>query len=400
MGFLTRILLMLFLGSHLMWWLAHWRSGGDPDALAKGPLSRYQLGLDADATPRCRESACTFAGAVPAPSREGYQAQGRLTLPSEMVLLPPPSQVFHQRYIEHPGSWVARREGSSSDLELSFGSGAPVTGLQDRGPLHKVSVPQAGYVRKAIALAGDRRRVDPSRRDRNGQPLTFDLPREYSEVHFQPLPAELQVVLAEAPVLPPAEGHEVELTIALGGTGARDTVALTARHVATLPKQGAAALPMMTLKLDALQSLRLSMALCAREHETAVPFEQLVVQVGWKGTGPRGTEQPLRVPATAVVRDAAGARVWLALEERAVPVAVRELVRTEQHSVIIEVPGARGLPVRPEDWRALDSAARRAAYLHAKRPDALGSIQLLSKGPVIHQPAAALRPGARVRVSS
>jgi hypothetical protein len=82
----------------------------------------------------------------------------------------------------------------------------------------------------------------------------------------------------------------------------------------------------------------------------------------WRDAGDNSRPRQWRVPASSVQRDGEGARVWMALEGRAIPVSVTELEQGASHSVVAERPGAWGLPVRTADWKALGSAGRAAAY--------------------------------------
>jgi hypothetical protein len=108
----------------------------------------------------------------------------------------------------------------------------------------------------------------------------------------------------------------------------------------------------------------------------------------------------LNVPASAIARDAKGSYVWVVVEDYAVPVQVEVVSAGEQISSVVEKPGARGLPVRADQWRAMTALGRSRVFDVGYRPEAANGNRLLTvNSPVILQPATSLAPGARVRIN-
>jgi hypothetical protein len=118
----------------------------------------------------------------------------------------------------------------------------------------------------------------------------------------------------------------------------------------------------------------------------------------WIEPGIRNGVVSYRLPAEAVVRDTAGARIWIAIDGWAVPVDIDELQHLRAHVLATERRGALGRPVRAEDWRAMGRAAREAVVRARHRPGQPAEADLLDdRAWVIVRPAG-LGPGQRVQV--
>lgn len=108
-----------------------------------------------------------------------------------------------------------------------------------------------------------------------------------------------------------------------------------------------------------------------------------------------------QLPASAVVEDAEGARVWIVFNDMAVPVSVRVVQREGVSLTVQELADARGLPLRAADWRALSSHGRYLLYRATHDVPQGRPASLLGAGAaVIRQPDTLRPPGTKVRAGT
>lgn len=216
------------------------------------------------------------------------------------------------------------------------------------------------------------------------------------ELIFQPVPALLAIEVSGHGMPVPQAGQALRLHLEappddLAPGAARSRGALVELSLAYVqPATGTWALALPPRELARLLDERMD---AVRQRGGDFLPEQVWVELGAGLVDNR----PHRLPAAAVVRDDAGARVWLAIDGRAVPVQVQELQRLPQHSLVVELPGPLGRTVRPQDWRAMDRAARQAV-LQAQRGQGAEHAGLLhGQASVILRPNG-LVPGQPLRV--
>lgn len=125
----------------------------------------------------------------------------------------------------------------------------------------------------------------------------------------------------------------------------------------------------------------------------AVPHSRrLPLRVGFMATSRTGPG--VAIGNEALAMDAEGARVWMLLAGRAMPIQV-DVVPGESGSFVSERPGALGLPIRPGDWRLMPSQARQAAHRAAQPAPMAHAHRLLLPGATLipATQAARLAPG-------
>ena len=371
----------------LLWW---WRSGPLPQEQAAptappavGTLSRW---IVADApVPACRQAACAYAAVPPVSQMPTARVLARYQIPPTEQLNAPEGYVFMPAL--HSGPVHTRYRHHQNRVAFAL----PVLFPVERGAHPALSdvvnfpADYPGYVRFSPAAAGS-------------------TPGAARQLTFQPFDSSFQVQLDEPPPYPVARGDTLAVRF-LGGlesgeadlaplaSGALESARVDA--VQTDPDRRRWRLNLEMTDEQALKILDQRMTI-AQLSESAVFSTQVVLEFHLKQE--TGARQAMRLPATALTRQGAQSRVWLALDGAAVPVAVSELQRIGATVLVAEADGARGLPIARPDWIALGATLRRNVLRTAASAPAGGNKLLTLSAAVIVRPDAALRPGTPVNV--
>lgn len=347
-------------------------------AVQDGPLRPY-LVEPAD-PPACSGAACAITLVAPLPGQVSrVQPVGYQAAPPEVIAAQPGQALV-------PLSPALLYTSGSTAGKLPFASQRWPRMAGDEPSLQPLAVHSAGYLLSGKDLRSGEVVVF------DGQHLgTADAQRVYSELSFQPMPTHLAVSTAQVWQPAPNPGEVMLLHFVPPGQGTNPAdapieVRLQQADPSTVP-------PTMLLYLDrGLAYSVLEQRFGPAGTESRVPLPKQM-WLEWRDRGNTMATNQWRVPASAVQRDGEGARLWVSVEGWAVPVAVTELQKAADYSVVSERPGARGLAVRVADWRAMSSGARRAAF-RAAAGQTMHLLQPAAK--VISEPPADLVPGASV----
>lgn len=375
----------------ILWW---WRSGAQPPEAAHtarpaiGTLTRW---IVTDAPARdCQQAACAYAAVQPVSQMPVARLLARYQAPAAEQLNAPEGYVFMPEL--HSGLVYTRHRHHQSRVAFAL----PVLFPVERGAHPALSdvvnfpADYPGYVRFSPPAAGGAAAAPAQGPAR--------------QITFQPFDSSFQVQLDEAPPYPVAAGDTLAVRF-LGGlessqadlapsaSGAFEPVRVAAVQADAVSLRWSLSLEMTDEQ--ALKILEQRMAV-AQFSDSPVFSTQIVLEFRRKQQA--GTRQAMRLPATAVVRQGAQSRVWLALDGAAVPVTVSELQRIGSTVLVAEAGGANGLPIARPDWIALGSTLRRDVLRRAADAPADGNQLLTASAAVIAQPDAALQPGAPVKV--
>lgn len=390
---------------HSLWTRYSARDRLDVALAPDGPLTAYRLQPATAVSAACRSAACAVVTVKASEPDERQPVVVRYLAPAELRLTPPRKDQF---FAETSASaqqglqWVTGQETLERRFPLRFelrDNAQPQASPQSPAPF---LVPTAGYVRAALVEGSDDKLL------LNGQlvgaanrPTSAGAPKRFSALIFQSVPRILEVEVPlhwRGPI-------EAQSGLGLGlvlGTQVDDPLALR-------QAPGAVVWAGLVSFTAQAQSLRLKLRLDDNGNQQLV-IAQMQAQRSIGGAALptqavlelhldesiRKSAPMVNVPASTLVRDAQGLRVWTLISDHAIPVAVQELRRMERGSLVIEQPLTLGVALRPADWRAMDAAAR-AALMGLRQHGG----RLLSVGSqLIQQPNADLRPGARVRVAT
>lgn len=347
-------------------------------AVIDGPLRTYVV--EAAEPPACSGPACALGLVAPLPGQVSRVQAVRYQAAAPEVIAAEPGHALvpmTPALLYTPGSTAGK---------LPFASLRWPRAAGDEALIKPLAVHSAGYLLSGRDLRSGERVVF------DGQHLgTADAQRVYSELSFQPIPTLFTVSTAQAWQPAPNRGDVLWLHfVPPGETPGPADVPIEVRLHQDNP---GAAPPTLMLYLDpgsGYQLLEQRFGQAGADNHVPLPAQ---MWLEWRDRGNTQATHQWRVPASAVQRDSEGARLWVSIEGWAVPVAVNELQKTADYSVVSERIGARGLPVRAADWRQLGSGARRAAF----RAAAGRTMHLLQQSSrVIAEPPQDLVPGASV----
>ena len=319
----------------------------DKPRVVDGPLKPYVVPR-ADA-PACSGAACAVTLVAPQAGIVTRVQPVRYEPPDVEVLAAPAGHALV------PVAPALLYTPGSSARELPFvATPWPAPTAKDDAPTKALKLYAPGWVRAGRDL-------------RSGALVDFALarslpagaPQAYSELQFQPISTGVNVLFQERWQPGPQSGNTVRLHFVPPSQTPPAPVDAPIELRVSNPEAANRA-GMMVLYMDPGDIYRL----LEQRFGGTEPREPLPRQLWLEWSDPGDTSRPgqWRVPASAVQRDGEGARVWLAVEGRAIPVSVTELEQGASHSVVAERPGAVGLPVRTADWKALGSAGRAAAF--------------------------------------
>lgn len=374
-----------------------------------GPLSSYVVTTEARDQLSCRAAACTYTIIQPVTAPVRVQIAARYVPPEIQTISAPEGYVFRDtrifrfQWVTKPGDDPHRffliakvRSDTATD------SGLPA----DEGV---VTVPTPGYIR-SITTADTGRQIAPDGTvTENGavsslyagltgqRRLTNENPPIKSVV-FQPFDTTMQFELQETQGRSLTAGDAVTVffqrnaTVSSGQNTVRAQVVKAARGEATDTMSVELALG----EEQPLQILYSRINSETNEGQKAFP-ERMWLEFDLHHG--RGADQLLRVPVGAIARAGDEATLWLAVDGFAVPVQVQEIERGAESSIVTEKAGARGLPIRPEDWRSLTPYARSSVFQAARHLNDSKMNKLLHPtAQVIAAPDDKLRPGGKVRI--
>jgi hypothetical protein len=311
-----------------------------------GPLKPYVVAR-ADA-PACSGAACAVPLVLPQAGIVTRVQPVRYEPPDVEVLAAPAGHALV------PVAPALLYTPGSSARQLPFVAKPWPAHAKDDAPSQALKVYSPGWVRAGREL-------------RSGALVDFALarslpagsPQAYAELRFQPISTGVNVLLQERWQPGPRSSDSVWLHFVPPSETAPAPIDAPIKVRVNMP-DAADRSGMMNLYMDPGDIYRL----LEQRFAGTEPREPLPRQMWleWRDAGDNSRPRQWRVPASSVQRDGEGARVWLALEGRAIPVSVTELEQGASHSVVAERPGAWGLPVRTADWKALGSAGRAAAY--------------------------------------
>lgn len=380
-----------------------------------GPLSSYVVHPAAQDLLSCRASWCTVAVIAPVLAQVSEQRSARYLAPAVQTIVAPTGQVFRSTKsfrFEWQTHWI--KEPTGYTLVHLSGADAGADG-QVPASGDAVKVPTIGYVRSVklanstqqISLGGTVAGAGAQASLYEGaagqQRLRADNP-PIAAVAFQPLDTKMRFELADTPALSLTVGDAVKLLFDPAVIPDQDGAAKPASRdevvaeVVNLTRSGSPASVHLQLSLSDDQAYRLLTDRVAIERALGQPaFPEHMLLELFPRFG-RGADQLVRLPASAIVRDGQDAYVWLVVDEMAVPIWVHEVERGEQSSVVVEKIGARGLPIRPDHWRALSAYGRCRVFLAAGNLDDVKLNRFLSPAArVIARPYDKLQAGSKVR---
>ncbi|WP_054773216.1 hypothetical protein [Methylogaea oryzae] len=237
------------------------------------------------------------------------------------------------------------------------------------------------------AESGDRIRLDAV--PDAGIPPPDLLNRRFSEIEVQPLEFNLRLSLPEPPPAPLAVGETARLLFDVshlpppGRDGEKPgdvlPVEITEVSGATADQKAG-----VTVKIgDPQHSLGLlAWRVQAQRKRGQIAFPSTIMVEFTPHYG-RAEGQVLRIPAAALARRGDDAFVWREIKGFALPVWVRALGLIDGDVLVTERTGARGMPVRPDDWRRLSAYQRGETLRAALHPDDARVNHLLAKDTAI-----------------
>ena len=379
--------LLVFAGMVFSIWLA-WtiraRVLETPQLPTDGPLKPFVIAQTA--APACVAPGCNLVLDYPRPGQVVRVQAAQLQLPEVRLISAEPGYAFVPQ--SPPLLYVVPMDSPRLpfvEMRLPLDDAAP----NPRAP--GVDTDQPGWVRAGRDLASGAM-IDFA----GAGSLPATAPRAYSEFRFQPVPTVdwWSLTLSEQWPTTPVQGNKVMLHFSpatLSGEVSRDSPDLPLEAYVHSFYRAPGVPDRTVLSMDMGESYRMR----ERRFGNPVVTDPLpqALWLEWQDQTAGAGAALWRVPVTALVKDGTGLRLWLAVAGWAVPITVTELQRVGAHSVVIEQAGARGMPIRAEDWRALGSAARRATYLAHHDAER----HLLHVGAqLIVQPPTALPPGSPV----
>ena len=360
----------------------------------QGPLTAFLVDAGS-APPACRSAQCTVTVVVPAPAVWRLRQQLRYISPPTQWIDAPLGRVF-TRYGDGPYKWTTFANRSyETQYRIDFSSATATRSGEILQLKESLTVLQPGYVRSAKVVGADQQiLLDRDFVKAEAPKHTGGTNRSYSALQFQPVPlAAMEIEYSELPTRLPQSGSWVRLHVtppsSEPGAGPSDG-GIDAQVVSVLLGDG---LPRLVLRISPGESQMLLEERVTQEQATQVPAFAPIMTIDWTPANGGNSGPPvLRVPSSALVRDADGVRVWAVVADFAVPLQLNELEPGQQYSLVTELAGAQGLSIRAADWRALPGVDRAAIFKAANQASVLRSQPQL-----VSHPEAGLTPGIRLR---
>lgn len=371
-------------------------------AVARGPLSALQSEPRSD-QPDCRAEDCVVRTQPPAISRrQPLQKVRYVTVPAR-PLLPDAGAVFVQAD-EGPQAWLAEHEYLPGKARLGFAQ-RPIDGGQSLPDRAGTDVAERGYVRgarvsgTALSLGLDGRLRGP---DGSVQPAMPEPGLRFSELLFQPLPRRVFIEWPGPAARLPDLGTRVRLHASLGDDEPNDLdgpLPADAVEARVIEQQAYLNPPRLMLEFEPTAIAAWMSHRVQRERVGDGPAFPETMGLQWNTDGASQTPV-VSVGMRNLVADSQGLRAWAVIDDRAIPIALRELRRRGDQVVVVEQPGVLGLPVRQADWERLDTAARAVLLNWATHGSGERHDLLRPELALIQSPPAGLQPGQRVRRQS
>lgn len=390
-------------------YLIAWYANSAPGTLSAWFSSQSALrGYLVEETPAdreiCRSSICTYPFVTTRETRPVFLAPARYTPPASTTVRAPEGQfiVLETVWMRNDGfGWPLNGSGYMIGLTTPLARDTPVG---DRSEYTPLLIKTPGYVRTGRMVETDALIRLSAAPDTGTQPPDL-LNARFSEVDVQPLETAYRLIMPSPPSAPlevgetarlifdvghipqagkegenPAESLQVVITEVFGESVGRE------RGIAVRLAEAQFPIGLLAQRVRAER----------KRGQAAFPSEILVELTPHYG---RGEGQVFRVPATALARRGEDTFVWHDVGGFALPVWVRELGRVDDDDVLVtERLGARGLPVRPDDWRGLSAYQRGETLRAAAHPDDTRLNQLLVKDSrVIAHPDERLVAGLPIR---
>lgn len=363
-----------------------------------GPLTPYRLAADQEPA-RCREASCTVTALPLRAAGPAVWMPARFALPAPQWIEAPPGHVFVVHDPNAPLPLTLR--GPTAGTRALAMSTMPASAQEAPSRLaDTLDVPGPGGVIAArlVDLPGWQMRGDGQLVDAQNRVMSAPPRPLLSAVLFQPVPVEWTLELSTDQV--PLPSPDTPLRVLM-----REPEPRPAGSAAPVASESP---PHIDGRLHRVEGRRLTIVFDPYRIDDFV--RQRLLDHATNAT-PLWTDQPViewnnptlatrrvRVPQASLVRDADPPRVWVEVKDYAVPVTVRPLASAGDWPVITEVPGAMGLPIRAEDWKAMPAAARAAVYREISQPDPAAAAPLLVPTRRLIDPTRqALQPGQRVR---
>lgn len=345
----------------------------------------------------CRSSICTYPLLTARETQPVFLAAVHYSLPAPIRIRAPAGKFIA---LDAPWWWTLKGVGMRQEngryligVTLRQDHNGPISNRSDYSPL-LMDLP--GYVRAAWEVGtGDRVELEQAQGS-GGQPLEL-MDRRFSEIEAQPLETRLRLVLSDPSPVPLEAGEYVRLRFNPDSPPQTDTTAVDSLPAAIVEVSN------QTLVVDILDEYAMPINQVYKRLYAALERGQPVLppqmRIELYPRYGRAEGQTMLLPANTVVHRGKDSFVWCRAGGFALPVWVRELGSQGNDLMVTEQTGARGLPVRPDDWRAL-SAYERGRVLHqAANLDKPLMNRFLAKDTpmVIAKPDERLRPGLRIR---
>ncbi|MFZ6775641.1 hypothetical protein ACO0LD_02335 [Undibacterium sp. Ji83W] len=384
-----------------------------------GPLAPYAVSGDAATAFACHEASCTYATVQAKSTQVFSQYQAKLLLPAVEKLNTPPGKILR---ISRAFSfdwytyWKSPQEASSyilahmADVGSIDTSGETDQAFKVSNPGYVVSATVAGNsktVAYQIALNGKVNKAGLESCSYAGplgqEQLRLDNPA-YSGIEFQAVPPVLRLQISHTGVLKIQNGDVLALQFSAPASSS-SLSQLPGRAIKQYPAQiekvtagsttGSTLVEARLTGNDAMSIIRDRVILEQQTGETAFP-ENLWLQISQNFE--RANGQLLEVPNTAIQTGDEHTQIWINLAGMAVPINVDVLSTGKENSVIAEKPGARGLPIHQEFWRAMSETERKAIMnLLAQQGTPMTGKLLNNKSEIILQADQHLKPGKSIR---
>ncbi|WP_221048354.1 hypothetical protein [Methylogaea oryzae] len=390
-------------------YLVAWCSNSAPGTLsawfgAQGSLRAYVVEETPADHPVCRSAACTYPVAAAREARPVFVAPANYAAPPATTLAAPEGRfiVLETVWMRNDGfTWPLPGKGYVIGLTTSL---AKETGYPSPSNYPPLAVETPAYALSALeAESGDRIRLDAV--PDAGIPPPDLLNRRFSEIEVQPLEFNLRLSLPEPPPAPLAVGETARLLFDVshlpppGRDGEKPgdvlPVEITEVSGATADQKAG-----VTVKIgDPQHSLGLlAWRVQAQRKRGQIAFPSTIMVEFTPHYG-RAEGQVLRIPAAALARRGDDAFVWREIKGFALPVWVRALGLIDGDVLVTERTGARGMPVRPDDWRRLSAYQRGETLRAALHPDDARVNHLLAKDTaIVAKPDESLSAGSAIRI--
>ena len=370
---------------------------------AAGPMAPFRVDPAAAAGQACRSDSCSVTLVRGERIEQLRQHAARYThLPALTLTAPPGKTIGNSGAV--PFTWLPHASmprllaGGAREYVLAslMPAGAVLGASAGYAEQNDITVAGSGYVRSATE-ADSRRTLTL-----HGSVSGADIPG-LSALLFQPVDMTMALVLADAAGLDLRLGQQVLVNFDSARPGGSPVFVSAPPHrfasrIIGVRREGSTAHLQLRMAREFPDMVTSRAELERTSGRPAFP-EQLMLEFPFQ-VGDEAASS-LKLPASAVVRDSKGALIWIVVSDQAVPLQVSSDGAAPASVVTANAAGgARGLPVRPEHWRALPAHLRRELVLANAGVAAAKGRLLTSNAGIIDHPAATLAPGQRIRSSN